>query len=184
MTKFKVISLDWHSFSEACKKLRKAIDNSGFKPDAVIAIPRGGYNLLLYGWHDVPSIEIKLQKPSKFSLKEYAAKFIKILPLSLRNQLRIWDANRLIRRTSHMSDTTINILAIDPSVKKILVLDDAVDTGATLQAVLSAIRAHRPDLDVRSAAITVTSEQPLYMPDFYLYHNFTLVRMPWSIDAK
>ncbi|MDE6369618.1 MAG: hypothetical protein K2K94_10320 [Muribaculaceae bacterium] len=184
MTKFKVISLDWQSFSAACKKLRMAIDNSGFKPDAVIAIPRGGSNLLLYGWHDISNIEITILKPSKFSLKKYASKILRSLPLALRNRLRIWDANRLVKRTGHMADTVIKLPAIDPSIKKLLILDDAVDSGATLQAIVSEIKFQRQDIDIRSAAITVTSENPVCMPDYYLYHNFTLVRMPWSIDAK
>lgn len=184
MTKFKVISLDWQSFSAACKKLRTAIDNSGFKPDAVIAIPRGGSNLLLYGWHDIPNIEIKIQKPSKLSLKKHAAKLLKHLPLAVRDRIRIWDANRLVKRTGHMAGTAINISDIDSSIKKLLILDDAVDSGATLQAIVDEVKSQRPDIEVRSAAITVTSQSPVCMPDYYLYHNSTLVRMPWSIDAK
>lgn len=184
MTRFKVISLDWQSFSAACKKLRSSIDKSGFKPDAVIAIPRGGSNLLLYGWCDIPNIEIKIQKPSKFSLKKHAKKLLRLLPLAFRDRLRIWDAKRLVKRTGHMADTTIKLPAIDSSIKKILLLDDAVDSGATLQAIIAEAKAQWPDIEVRSAVITVTSEHPVCMPDYYLYHNLTLVRMPWSIDAK
>ncbi len=184
MSKYKVLSLDWQSFAEACRDLRRASNASGFSPDAVIAIPRGGLNLLKYGWADVPNIEITIQKPSGFSLKKHAAKLLRLLPLSLRDRLRIWDAKRLVKRTGHMAGTTITIPPIDQSIKKILLLDDAVDSGATMQAIVSAVKAKYPDIDVRSAAITVTAERPVYMPDYYLYHNFTLVRMPWSIDAK
>ena len=184
MTDFKIISLDWQSFSEACKKLRSAVDNSGFKPDTVIAIPRGGSYLLQYGWNDAATTKINIHKPSGFSLKKHAAKLIKLMPLALRDRLRIWDAKRLIRRSDHMTNTTIEIPALDDSVKKILLVDDAVDSGATLLAVISKLKEMRTDIDVRCAAITVTSDRPLCMPDYFLYHNSTLIRMPWSIDAE
>lgn len=183
MTDFSVITLDNASFADACRRLRSLSNAAGFQPDAVIAIPRGGYRLLEHGWPDIPKIDIEIRKSRKFSLKKYASFFLRMLPLSWRDRIRVWDARRLVRRSSHISSSSIVIPAISPSVSKVLLVDDAVDSGATLLAVTQAIRDARPDLEVRSAAITVTDDTPVAMPDFYLYHNSTLVRMPWSIDA-
>jgi hypoxanthine phosphoribosyltransferase len=66
----------------------------------------------------------------------------------------------------------------------VLVVDDAVDSGATLIAVLDAVYKAAGSSKVRSAAITVTTENPMVMPDYYLYHDETLIRFPWSIDAN
>ncbi len=68
--------------------------------------------------------------------------------------------------------------------RKILVVDDAVDSGYTLSHVLEAVKAVLPaGAEVRSAVITVTTDDPLVMPDFYLYNDKTLVRFPWAMDA-
>ena len=63
-------------------------------------------------------------------------------------------------------------------------VDDAVDSGYTLSHVLEAFKAVLPaGAEVRSAVITVTTDDPLVMPDFYLYNDKTLVRFPWAMDA-
>lgn len=66
---------------------------------------------------------------------------------------------------------------------RVLVADDAVDSGTTLQSVLQHLHAICPPKTViRSAAITQTLEQPAVRPDYVLFHG-TLCRFPWSFDA-
>jgi hypoxanthine phosphoribosyltransferase len=66
---------------------------------------------------------------------------------------------------------------------RILIVDDAVDSGATLAAVLRTLREMCPeDTVIRSAAITQTMPNPLVRPDYVLFHR-TLCRFPWSFDA-
>lgn len=67
---------------------------------------------------------------------------------------------------------------------QVLVVDDAVDSGITMQAVVEALRRARPDVEVRAAVITVTTGRPSVSPDYTLYNNHTLIRFPWSIDMK
>ncbi len=184
MTKFKVLSLDWASFAAACRKLRSMVDESGFHPDAVVGIPRGGCYLVKAGWQDCEPLSIEILKPSGFSLKKSIGKLVRFLPLSLRDRLRIWDAKRLIKRTDHMSSVKVNVSPLPTSVKSVLLVDDAVDSGATLAAVVEAFKTTNPGVEVRSVCITVTGDKPLCMPDYYLHNDSTLVRMPWSIDAR
>jgi uncharacterized protein len=67
---------------------------------------------------------------------------------------------------------------------RILVADDAVDSGATLAAVLQRLRELCPPAtEIRSAAITQTFDHPIVSPDYALYRD-TLCRFPWSFDAK
>src|SRR5437868_3862861 len=64
-----------------------------------------------------------------------------------------------------------------------LVVAEAVDSGTTLSLVLDAVRRRAPHAaTIRSAAITVTTERPLTLPDYALYHR-QLCRFPWSLDA-
>lgn len=66
---------------------------------------------------------------------------------------------------------------------RVLVVDDAVDSGVTLAAVLESLRRICPPaVPVRSAVITVTIEGALAEPDYVLYRG-VLCRFPWSLDA-
>jgi uncharacterized protein len=66
---------------------------------------------------------------------------------------------------------------------RVLVVDDAVDSGVTLATVVSHLDvACRPGTEIRTAVITQTLEQPVMRPDYALFHD-TLCRFPWSFDA-
>jgi hypoxanthine phosphoribosyltransferase len=74
-------------------------------------------------------------------------------------------------------------LAQCPASPRVLVVDDAVDSGLTLATVLRVLREISPsNTQFRSAVVTVTLEQPLAEPDFALYRG-VLCRFPWSFDA-
>jgi uncharacterized protein len=67
---------------------------------------------------------------------------------------------------------------------RVLVVDDAVDSGVTLATVLQKLRAIcPPGVVVRTAVITVTMEDPIVIPDYALYRG-VLCRFPWSFDAR
>ena len=66
---------------------------------------------------------------------------------------------------------------------RILVADDAVDSGTTLATVLRILAVIRPaESEIRSAVITQTLDNPAARPDYVLYRG-TLCRFPWSFDA-
>lgn len=67
---------------------------------------------------------------------------------------------------------------------RVLVVDDAVDSGVTLAMVLRTLRAACPhDVELRTAVITVTTRDPAVAPDYALYRS-VLCRFPWSFDAR
>lgn len=66
---------------------------------------------------------------------------------------------------------------------RVLVTDDAVDSGVTLATVLRTLyQLGPPEMELRTAAITQTLEHPKVVPDYLLYRG-TLCRFPWSLDA-
>jgi hypoxanthine phosphoribosyltransferase len=74
-------------------------------------------------------------------------------------------------------------LAQGTASPRVLVVDDAVDSGLTLATVLRVLREISPsNTQFRSAVVTVTLEQPLAEPDYVLYRG-VLCRFPWSFDA-
>ena len=66
----------------------------------------------------------------------------------------------------------------------VLIVDDAIDTGATLKLIKETLEVKYPLTDTRIAVITVTSNHPLIDADYCLFHDRTLVRFPWSNDVK
>jgi hypoxanthine phosphoribosyltransferase len=69
------------------------------------------------------------------------------------------------------------------SSERILVADDAIDSGATLATVLQQLRAIcLAGTEIRSAVITQTLDEPVIKPDYVLFQG-VLCRFPWSFDA-
>ena len=68
--------------------------------------------------------------------------------------------------------------------KNVLLVDDAIDTGATLKLIKDTLAERYPLAVIKIAVITVTSNHPLIDADYYLFHDRTLVRFPWSNDVK
>jgi hypoxanthine phosphoribosyltransferase len=90
-------------------------------------------------------------------------------------------------RPQHIDHGEVDVIAAwitkHPPQVRVLVTDDAVDSGATLATVLRHIHAVcPPGVEVRSAVITQTLEQPMIKPNYALFHN-VLCRFPWSFDA-
>ena len=80
------------------------------------------------------------------------------------------------------AQTIFAALAAAPGAR-ILVVDDAVDSGLTLGTVLQLLRENTPTgTEIRSAVITVTLDAPRVEPDYAL-HRGVLCRFPWSFDA-
>lgn len=66
----------------------------------------------------------------------------------------------------------------------VLLIDDAIDTGATIYQARSQLLEQFPNITLRVAVITVTTPHPICDADFCLYHNRTLCRFPWSNDYR
>lgn len=74
-------------------------------------------------------------------------------------------------------DSWLSRVGTEPDL---VVVDDVVDSGTTLDLVLRAIRQRaKPGTRIRSAAIAVTTAKPLIRPDYALFDR-TLCRFPWS----
>ena len=181
---YKVKTLYPELFKQTCLDLRKKVESSGFHPDVIIAIPRAGIWIQEAAWTDFPQIPVKLIRPSKGKLKKKVSWIIKRLPLRLRDNLRIWEARKLVKRKKHMTTTSIILPSLPDNVRKILLIDDAVDSGATLKAIMDKFKAEYPQADIRSAVITLTYSQAVYRPDYCVFDDAILIRTPWSIDMR
>ena len=68
--------------------------------------------------------------------------------------------------------------------KKILIIDDAIDSGDTLSAIVETLKKTNPKAKVATAVLTETTKNPAIRADYTLYRNQTLIRFPWSNDYR
>lgn len=187
----KVVTLAGLDFRDACGRLAAKVSQV-YVPDLVVAIATGGVHVadaMYDAAAAVPRADVCLRRQSS-GRKDRAGLLFAILrhlPVRVTDWLRIAEARRLARR----SPAAPRRIILDPDVRRavgkasrVLIVDDAVDSGCTLRDVVAAIAAEPGDRQVRSAVITVTTDFPVAVPDFALYRDSTLIRFPWSKDMK
>ena len=184
----KVITLDPPALARHCIQLQHKC--LGFKPDLIVGIASGGAAVADMMFTDTPHAVLSSRRPSTNSKNHASLIFsvIRLCPVWVRDRLRLWEARRLARtkqahasRTVDIPEDSRNAIA---SASRILIIDDAVDSGATLQAVTDTISAINTAAVIASAALTVTTPAPIARPDYTLYDNCTLIRFPWSKDYR
>ena len=195
----KVITLVDEKFSQSCLLLSKKI-NQTYNPDLVIGILTGGgyvgrkiFNYLNDN-KQKKYTEIKIQRKKNTAPKSKG--LFKIIlnysPTFLLNWMRILESLYLEKKAQKNNPKRIGTITISDEIdiflkespKKILIVDDAIDSGATLNLLKEYLNMHYNNISIKIAVITVTTPHPIIDADFYLYHNRVLVRFPWSNDVK
>lgn len=192
----------------------KTFDNSGlcdcavnlnktvfkdFIPDVVIGIRSGGFVIAEImakeAAHKPKLLAISRQRASTQTKNKIKGlkNILRVLPYAITDKLRIIEHKRLnatpATEVKEFSPNIDELAALCKTLKtlengKILIVDDAVDSGATMKAVLEVVKAEAcSSCTIKTAAVTVTTNQPLINPDYYLYHH-VLCRFPWSFDFK
>lgn len=183
-------------FQAACLRLWE-VAASQTEWDAVVGIATGGKVVAsaMLERHCVPSAIVKCQRGST-GLKNRIKFIIARLPRGLSRWLRTIEAlafawmRRLRRKRRDKPGAPGRAViwvegdaARVQSWASVLVVDDAVDSGETMAAVIDFLKRAKPGLCIHTAVITTTMRDPLVLPDFTLYHE-TLVRFPWSMDVR
>lgn len=180
----RVMTLDRQAFAEVCIRLERLIRGSGFAPDAVLSVATGGIYVGELLFRGVPHFETRLQRPSTRFKTPRLKGLVRRLPQPVLDAMRVAEAGVLdLLPTRPVDISRVTVPAGVTGSGRILVVDDAVDSGATLDGVLRALRGAAPKADIRSAAVTVTTAHPLARPDYAVFNNFTLIRFPWSMDT-
>lgn len=174
----RVLTLDDEGFAQACSRLEHLCRAS--RPQAVVGIATGGEHAARLMFSHLPHYTVTARRPGSGTRGRLKG-LLRRLPRPVNNSLRKLESRLLRMRNSGPRQ----VLGVDPEAMqkydRILLVDDAVDSGATLRAVLEALS---PLVQtVTTAAITVTTPRPAVRPDIALYDNGTLIRFPWSNDA-
>lgn len=185
----KVLTLNSESLDLHCENLYNKIRKSGFNPDLILGVKTGGAKIaeIIFSINKLENCKLDFCHPIRQSSLNKKNRFknnLKSLPLPLLNILRIIEAKLLFKKKVRDNFFKIEFPEKITNYQKILIVDDAVDTGATLKEIIKIIKQNNPDSTIKTAVLAVTSKNPIYKPDFSIFNNHTLIRFPWSIDAK
>lgn len=183
----RVLTLNEREFEHASRRLERLV-REDYSPDLVVGIATGGEYLASLLLVEVPHVSVRMHRPSTAD-KERASIIFRVLrrsPRKLSDALRLVEA-RVLQVTSlwekprkpQIPDHVAEAIA---AARRVLVVDDAVDSGATMKAVMEAVKAIPGEREVRGAAVTVTTDSPKVTPEYALFRNGTLIRFPWSKD--
>ncbi|GGI58134.1 hypothetical protein GCM10011444_24430 [Winogradskyella haliclonae] len=163
------------------------------KPDMVVGILNGGGYVLEEFKKEhlnkyIVYTTVKLQRPSTKGIKQssFMKNLLNLLPYSILNKARISEHQKQIKTSNKNNNQTIEIdfsAFENKSINTILILDDAVDSGQTMQSVIEVLSNKFPDTSIKTAVLAWTNAESIVVPDYYMFKN-QLVRFPWSLDYK
>lgn len=191
--KTRVITLNDSTFATNCRRLQEIVEQSNFVPHLVVGIRQGGVRVSTQLFPHVPHVEVTMRRPTTARKEHMPMRWLQHLPYAVLNALRIAEARWLNRHKPEAypegtMPAEVPLLPRRPADtmerERILIADDAVDSGRTLELVTRWLQSVRPEADIRAAVITVTTPAPLVMPQYYCYYPNTLIRFPWSKDYK
>lgn len=148
-----IYSMSWQRFECLCQELYTQINASGFCPDLLIGVTRGGL---------APSVRLC----HMFGVKEFGL-------ISIR---RNTDAGFYSSRASPQ----INWMQIESSGNRVLIVDDIVGSGDTLKAAIAVISSRHKV--IRTASLVVNKNSKWY-PDHFACEVDDWVVFPWERHA-
>ena len=193
-----VVTLTPELLAQACCQLSCRVKAAAFTPSLIIGIQHGGAEvarLMLKEFPEAAYCEVKLSRPgSEQKSKGLTHHLLQSMPVWCCNLLRIVESRINEWRSKGKEpvrigeirlpdDVTSHLIALGENAA-VLLVDDAVDTGATIHHAHLQLLKQFPGISLRVAAITVTIPHPFCEADFFLYHNRTLCRFPWSNDYR
>lgn len=191
----RVITLCDNEFSRACAALSAQVLESGYRYDLLVGIATGGAIVA----REMPAplrVEVRRQRPSTRAKQRLAGRLLRHMPRPLSDLLRLAESRLYALMARHHKPVVPEVTLDEKTLQtirglndreerpRILIVDDAVDSGATMLGVLRAVAAAAPAAEIRTAAITQTRDNPLIRPDYLHFAERVLVRFPWSADMQ
>ncbi len=193
----KVVSLLGSAFAESCRLLAQKIGKD-YNPDLVIGVLTGGGYVGKEVFDSLPHTERRLYAETRIQRTNTKTKgkgiikqILKYSPVFLLDWMRMIEAVVLDRKAKRNNLKREGVISFPENVdsllksggKKVLLIDDAIDSGATLHLLKGYLEKHYADTIVKIAVVTVTTPNPIVDADYFLFHDRVLVRFPWSNDA-
>lgn len=179
-----LINIEIKDIKNICSELSKKI-NKDFKYDLVIFIAKGSYLIgkEFSNINNVPLLEIKAERKGG-KLKKILKPILRIMPKKLLKKLR----EKEMQSSIHVTNSNRNVLfdyagySKYKDKKRILLVDDSVDTGNSFKLCLERLKSIFANSDIKTCAFNVMNHST-FVPDYYLYKN-TMICGPWSSDSS
>lgn len=195
-----VLTLDPQALDLHAAKLAQMVEEG--KPhcfDAIVAVRRGGSIVCDSFCKHFPKerfrerYDVSLQRPSTKRKNADVSKILKKLPLPLLDFMRMAESallemcrrikSRSSSRNIDIPESLANTFG-NSEAPEILIIDDAIDSGDTLYAIVKSLLKLNSKSIVSIAVMTETTRNPRLHADYAIYRNRTLIRFPWSNDYK
>lgn len=183
-TKKQVIDVNLALLQQMSKQLASQISKTGYHPDHIIYIEQAGVlpGFEMASFFNCPVSGIR-SKRSGTSLKSRVKLILRFLPRFVTHFLRrleisssIHDRNK--KRVISSTDT------LPSGNKNVLIVDDAIDTGHSLGAVLNYLEEKGIKKDkIKIAVLTTTGSDPVFSADYTLLDQ-VICAFPWSYDSR
>ena len=165
------------------RQLLDTAGQAGFRPDCVLYLETGARLLAIEACRQLgaAAVPLKIQRRGG-EAKGWLTCVLGRLPTWLKDLLRQLEARFLWRR---MQDERLigEAPAVDLAGRRVLILDDAVDTGASIRLAREwAVSQGAAADQIRVAALTVTTAVAEPEVDFVLFRQ--MCRFPWSSDSR
>jgi hypoxanthine phosphoribosyltransferase len=145
--------MTWSSFGEASRGLAQQIADSGFEPDIVLAIARGGLSVA-----GALAYALSVKNCFAMNVEFYTGVDERIdVPVMLPPMLNL----------------------VDIAGSRVLVADDVADTGATLQLVHSVIAEH---VSEARCAVLYEKPRSVIRADYVYRRTDRWIDFPWSSE--
>ncbi|MFT7156144.1 MAG: hypoxanthine phosphoribosyltransferase [Parvicella sp.] len=196
----KVIELLNKDFTNACHELADKVLEDAC-PDTIIGVLTGGG---VVGREMLEQFKSKGCKPNylEFKIQRQLTKkkesvgvrsLLRKMPRSITKRLILMEVLVLELKSKFVTpkrdidyklDNELREEFANPkSIGSLLIIDDCIDTGATVQALVSHINTINQNIKIKVAVITVTHKNPLIKADYQLFER-TICRFPWSMEIQ
>ncbi len=155
---------------------------AGFAPELIVYVETGARlpACALCREFGVPALAVRARRTGA-GLKSLLAPLAALLPRWLKDVLRRAEERSRIHGSGARQVEWAG--APIPGGCRVLLVDDAADTGRTLMAVRAALIERGVAADsIRTAVLAATMPEARQLADFYLFDR--ICRMPWSADSR
>lgn len=179
------LELSLKNVEEKSKDLFNKISEKEYNYDLVVFIAKGAYPIgkALSDIKSVPLLEISAKRKGG-KLKSIIKPCLKFIPKKLLVKLREKEMNSSYHEVNKDREVKFNEEKFAEYVnsKKILLVDDSIDSGYSIIETKNALSNYFKDAEIKIAVFNVMSKS-IVEADFTNY-NDTMLNGPWSNDSK
>ena len=177
------------SFRDESLRLAKMVEETGYEPDCVAYLAKGAWQIgeACADYFEVPIIELTAHRSGE-SVKSGTRSILQALPRGLRRMLREAELRKRLEGADGAAQKKTMRLtgrfALPEGAKRVLLVDDAADTGSSLIAAKELLASLLPGCEVRTAVIaSFGPARDAEAVDVSLHEN-VLLCSPMSKDNK